>query len=465
MSSFLSQLDAFGYIPEGSFLKDEFRLNRSIRGGCFTIVAWITMALLFFCELQSYLTPTLKTIIAMDDNASDTIEVYFDITMDDLPCRFTSVDLVDDFGEETRNVTSNIVKINKHWHKGKLLEGSVHEDKDMLHEEEYDDYDDEVEEVVDRFAEVDEEGHHALHIPGDRFDHILKYHHLTFVNFYAPWCSWCKKLEPVWEDAAEDFDHKEFTHKKLNIKFAAMDCEANSELCAKYKVRAYPSLLVFKGTEPVYPFYDGHRTADDLENFFAKSVEEYETHMPNVYKHEACQVVGWLTVARVPGNFHIQAWSEHHDMAPTMANLSHTVNHLSFGLSIPPSVKSNLAAKQQLLTNPLDGKSFGCELHSAPTHFLKVVTVFLDGYPDFPFYEMTSQNRITNYEENEIPEARFVFDFSPLAITIRRITVHWYEFLTSLLALIGGAYTIIQLINNFFGTLGDVVQKGMSKTK
>jgi thiol-disulfide isomerase/thioredoxin len=26
---------------------------------------------------------------------------------------------------------------------------------------------------------------------------------LTFVNFYAPWCVWCQRLEPVWEAFAE----------------------------------------------------------------------------------------------------------------------------------------------------------------------------------------------------------------------------------------------------------------------
>ena len=42
-------------------------------------------------------------------------------------------------------------------------------------------------EKVDRFAEVDSEGHHALLIPGDdTFDKTLKKHHLTFINFFSP---------------------------------------------------------------------------------------------------------------------------------------------------------------------------------------------------------------------------------------------------------------------------------------
>jgi len=321
--------------------------------------------------------------------------------------------MVDDFGEETNSVTTNIVKIKKHWRHDQLVDGEIHEDeeamKELGEEEEY-----------DRSAELDDAGHHALEISGDNLDTALKEHHLTFLNFYAPWCHWCKRLKPHWEAAATKFDAMKFSHKTLHVKFASIDCEAWGSHCSKYKVRAFPSLLLFKGTEPIYPFYDGERSEEALDAYFEKAVHEYENHMPNAYKNEACQVVGWLTVARVPGNFHIEAKSTKHDMSPVMANLSHTIKHLSFGLNVPPAVKKNLQQEHQFLTSPLDGKTFLTgKAHEAPTHFMKVVTVFLDQYPAFPFYEMTSQNRITQYEEAEVPEARFVFDFSPLSITIR----------------------------------------------
>jgi hypothetical protein len=37
---------------------------------------------------------------------------------------------------------------------------------------------------------------------------------------------------------------------------------------------------------------------------------------------------------RVPGNFHLEARSNVHNLNPTMANLSHVVHQLSFGTPI-----------------------------------------------------------------------------------------------------------------------------------
>jgi hypothetical protein len=55
--------------------------------------------------------------------------------------------------------------------------------------------------------------------------------------------------------------------------------------------------------------------------------------------HPGCLLAGFLLVNRVPGNFHIEARSNFHNINPVMANLSHVVNQLSFG---PPLSKSDL---------------------------------------------------------------------------------------------------------------------------
>ena len=48
-------------------------------------------------------------------------------------------------------------------------------------------------------------------------------------------------------------------------------------------------------------------------------------------EHPGCQLSGFLLVDRAPGNFHIQAQSRGHDLAAHMTNVSHIINHLSFG--------------------------------------------------------------------------------------------------------------------------------------
>ena len=51
----------------------------------------------------------------------------------------------------------------------------------------------------------------------------------------------------------------------------------------------------------------------------------------NVALHE----IYFLFCFRVPGNFHIEARSKHHNLNSLLANMSHTVNHLSFGTHAP----------------------------------------------------------------------------------------------------------------------------------
>jgi hypothetical protein len=45
-------------------------------------------------------------------------------------------------------------------------------------------------------------------------------------------------------------------------------------------------------------------------------------------------LIGNLVVKNVPGNFHIEARSVNHNFHAEMTNMSHTVNHLSFGVEL-----------------------------------------------------------------------------------------------------------------------------------
>ena len=47
--------------------------------------------------------------------------------------------------------------------------------------------------------------------------------------------------------------------------------------------------------------------------------------------HLGCMLVEYLVVKNVPGNFHIEAQSANHNFHGENTNVSHTVNHMSFG--------------------------------------------------------------------------------------------------------------------------------------
>jgi hypothetical protein len=82
---------------------------------------------------------------------------------------------------------------------------------------------------------------------------------------------------------------------------------------------------------------------------------------------------------RVPGNFHIEARSKHHNINPVMANLSHVVNHLSFGPLLSRSAirKIEMEIPRHIFalhsTEIMDTLVYeNVKLHSAWHHYLKV---------------------------------------------------------------------------------------------
>lgn len=59
------------------------------------------------------------------------------------------------------------------------------------------------------------------------------------VDFWAEWCGPCKAIAPVLEEIAEE--------RGDQLKIAKVNIDDHQQLAADFKVRAIPTLLVFKG--------------------------------------------------------------------------------------------------------------------------------------------------------------------------------------------------------------------------
>ncbi|MED7948753.1 MULTISPECIES: thioredoxin [unclassified Streptomyces] len=65
----------------------------------------------------------------------------------------------------------------------------------------------------------------------------------VLVDFWATWCGPCRQVAPILDEiAAENAD-------KLTI--AKLDVDANQETAAQYGVISIPTLILYKGGEPV----------------------------------------------------------------------------------------------------------------------------------------------------------------------------------------------------------------------
>ncbi|XP_043923073.1 protein disulfide-isomerase TMX3 [Protopterus annectens] len=80
------------------------------------------------------------------------------------------------------------------------------------------------------------------------------------VDFYAPWCGHCKKLEPVWNEVGA-----EMRSSGSPVRVGKMDATSYSSIASEFGVRGYPTIKLLKG-DMAYN-YRGPRTKEDIIEF------------------------------------------------------------------------------------------------------------------------------------------------------------------------------------------------------
>ena len=60
----------------------------------------------------------------------------------------------------------------------------------------------------------------------------------VLVDFWAPWCSTCRAMEPVLEQLAGEF--------KSRVRFAKLDVDAHPDIADRYGIRSLPTLMLFR---------------------------------------------------------------------------------------------------------------------------------------------------------------------------------------------------------------------------
>jgi len=99
-------------------------------------------------------------------------------------------------------------------------------------------------------------------------EQVFKSEEAWMIEFYAPWCGHCKKLEPEWNVLAKKV--------KGQVKIAKLDSTANTKISSKYGISGYPTIKFFpagKKNDNLVEDYSGSRDATTMGNWVLEKKE------------------------------------------------------------------------------------------------------------------------------------------------------------------------------------------------
>ncbi|VFQ90915.1 unnamed protein product [Cuscuta campestris] len=177
---------------------------------------------------------------------------------------------------------------------------------------------------------------------------------------------------------------------------------------------------------------------------------------------EGCRVYGTLDVQRVAGNFHISVHGLNIFVAQMIfqgsnhVNVSHVIHDLSFGPKYPG------------IHNPLDGTER--ILHGASGTFKYYIKIVPTEYRYLSKEVLpTNQFSVTEYYspihefDRAWPAVYFLYDLSPITVTIREERRNFLHFITRLCAVLGGTFALTGMLDRWMYRFVEAVTKPNSR--
>ncbi|KAL3502439.1 hypothetical protein ACH5RR_036888 [Cinchona calisaya] len=178
---------------------------------------------------------------------------------------------------------------------------------------------------------------------------------------------------------------------------------------------------------------------------------------------EGCRVYGVLDVQRVAGNFHMSVHGLNIFVAQMIfegsshVNVSHIIHDLSFGPKYPG------------IHNPLDGTAR--ILHGASGTFKYYIKIVPTEY-NYLSKEVlpTNQFSVTEYFspmrefDRTWPAVYFLYDLSPITVTIKEERRNFLHFITRLCAVLGGTFALTGMLDRWMYRLLEALIKPKSRS-
>ncbi|KAL6287106.1 hypothetical protein ACE6H2_011496 [Prunus campanulata] len=207
---------------------------------------------------------------------------------------------------------------------------------------------------------------------------------------------------------------------------------------------------------------DHHEDKDQeihLQGAFDQAAEDLIKRVKHaIASGEGCQVFGVLDVQRVAGNFHISVHGLNIFVAQMIfegsknVNVSHIIHDLSFGPKYPG------------IHNPLDGTER--ILHDTSGTFKYYIKIVPTEYRYISKEVLpTNQFSVTEYFspmkqfDRTWPAVYFLYDLSPITVTIKEERRSFLHFITRLCAVLGGTFALTGMLDRWMYRFLEAVTK------
>jgi protein disulfide-isomerase A6 len=139
---------------------------------------------------------------------------------------------------------------------------------------------------------------------GNFDENVFKSKDSWFVEFYAPWCGHCKKLEPEWFKVASSLNGV--------VKVAKVDSTVHTRSAQRFGISGYPTIKFFPAgstRDSDMVDYGGARDAASLTSWAKEQAEKYKPLEINqlvsqsVYEESCVQFNGVCVVVFFPHIF------------------------------------------------------------------------------------------------------------------------------------------------------------------
>ncbi|KAG4909531.1 hypothetical protein JHK87_055647 [Glycine soja] len=431
MKQVIKNLDAF---PRA----EDHLLQKTQSGALVSVIGLIIMATLFVHELGYYLTTYTVHQMSVDLKRGETLPIHINMTFPSLPCDVLSVDAIDMSGKHEVDLDTNIWKAP--YASQNLIASSV-------------------------------SGKLRL----NSYGHIIGTEYIS------------------------DLVEKEHTHHKHGIYLAIGNCwillekppklwsplDRGSVLkvphgrqTAKQKIRATnggaESPYIWKSneewaslTDEMHHPYDNKNHEHSEQKIHLQNLDESTENIIKKVKEalkngEGCRVYGVLDVQRVAGNFHISVHGLNIYVAQMIfdgaknVNVSHFIHDLSFGPKYPG------------LHNPLDDTTrilhdtsgtFKYYIKVVPTEYRYISKEVL---PTNQFSVSEYYSPINQFDRTW-PAVYFLYDLSPITVTIKEERRSFLHFITRLCAVLGGTFAVTGMLDRWMYRLLETLTKSKSK--